>query len=100
MLMPGAWRENDRIRREGSANLVDAAMAAGRHGSSRNRSHPSTPDQGDRWIDEAPPGAPGPLQPDRAGRRGVGQRFTDRGGAGVVLRFAAFYGPDAGSWPT
>jgi hypothetical protein len=29
MLLPGAWRENDRIRREASAHLVDAAPAAG-----------------------------------------------------------------------
>ena len=29
MLLPGAWRENDRVRREGSAALVDAALAAG-----------------------------------------------------------------------
>src|SRR5262245_7790023 len=29
MFLPGGWRENDRIRREGSANLVDAALASG-----------------------------------------------------------------------
>jgi nucleoside-diphosphate-sugar epimerase len=29
MFLPGAWRENDRVRREGSANLVDAAIATG-----------------------------------------------------------------------
>src|SRR5262245_1462823 len=29
MLLPWAWRENDRIRRDGSAALVDAALAAG-----------------------------------------------------------------------
>jgi hypothetical protein len=29
MLLPGAWWENDRIRREGSANLVDAALWGG-----------------------------------------------------------------------
>src|SRR5690242_18239843 len=27
--LPGAWRENDRIRREGSATVVAAALAAG-----------------------------------------------------------------------
>jgi 2-alkyl-3-oxoalkanoate reductase len=27
MLLPGAWRENDRLRRSASANLVDAALA-------------------------------------------------------------------------
>jgi nucleoside-diphosphate-sugar epimerase len=29
MLLPWAWRENDRVRREGSAALVQAALAAG-----------------------------------------------------------------------
>src|SRR4029450_4843587 len=29
MLLPGAWAENDRIRRIASANLVDAAIAGG-----------------------------------------------------------------------
>ena len=28
MLLPGAWRENDRVRRDGSANLARAAIAA------------------------------------------------------------------------
>jgi hypothetical protein len=29
ILLPWAWRENDRLRRVGSATLVDAALAAG-----------------------------------------------------------------------
>jgi nucleoside-diphosphate-sugar epimerase len=29
MLLPWAWRENDRLRRDGSANLVDVALAVG-----------------------------------------------------------------------
>src|SRR5262245_55877203 len=29
LLLPGAWSENDRVRKTGSSNLVDAALAAG-----------------------------------------------------------------------
>jgi uncharacterized protein YbjT (DUF2867 family) len=29
LLLPGAWSENERIRREGSAAVVDAALEAG-----------------------------------------------------------------------
>ena len=29
IFLPGAWRENDRVRRIGAANLADAAIAAG-----------------------------------------------------------------------
>jgi nucleoside-diphosphate-sugar epimerase len=48
MLLPGAWRENDRLRRDA---VVDAESAS--------------------------------------------QSFARAGGVGIVLRFAAFYGPDA-----
>lgn len=29
MFLPGAWRENDRIRKDGSRILADAAIACG-----------------------------------------------------------------------
>ena len=97
MFLPGAWRENDRIRRIGSANLVDAALAAGATRFIQESFAPIYPDSGDAWIDESVP-----LRPVRYNRTIIdaeasARRFTDRGGgAGIVLRFAAFYGPDAG----
>lgn len=95
MLIRGAWRLNDRIRRDGVANLVDAALARG-IGTLVQESFALTyPDRGDQWIDESTP-----LEPARYNQtvldaeRSV-ERFSGNGRTGVVLRFAAFYGPDA-----
>ncbi len=97
MFIPGAWRENDRLRRAASANLVDAALCAHVTRFIQESFAPIYPDSGDAWIDESVP-----LRPVRYNRtildaEASALRFTDSGrGAGVVLRFAAFYGPDAG----
>ena len=95
MLLPGAWRENDRIRREGSAVLVDAAIQAGVGRFIQESFAPAYPARGDAWIDETTP-----IEPVRYNRT-IGdaersaERFGATGGAGVVLRFASFYGPDS-----
>jgi nucleoside-diphosphate-sugar epimerase len=96
MFLPGAWRANDRIRSEASAILVDAAIAAGTERFIQESFAPIYPDCGDEWIDERTP-----IRPARYNRTVVdaersAERFTQRGGSGVVLRFAAFYGPDSG----
>lgn len=95
MLFRRSWRENDRIRTEGVANLVDAALACGVPTFIQESFAPTYPDRGDEWIDERTP-----LQPSDYNRTVVDAersvaRFNDRGGRGVILRFAAFYGPDA-----
>jgi 2-alkyl-3-oxoalkanoate reductase len=95
VFVPGAWRENDRIRRVASAHLVDAALATGATRFIQESFAPTYPDNGDAWIDESVP-----LDPVRYNRtvldaEASARRFTERGGVGVVLRFAAFYGPDA-----
>jgi nucleoside-diphosphate-sugar epimerase len=95
MMLPGAWRENDRIRRIGSRNLAEAARAGGAMRFVQESFAPIYADGGERWVDE--------LHPIRVARynRSVGDAehsaawFTEKGGTGVVLRFAAFYGPDA-----
>jgi nucleoside-diphosphate-sugar epimerase len=95
MFLPGAWRQNDRVRRLGSANLVNAAIAAGARRFIQESFAPAYPDRGEDWIGEETP-----IQPVRYNRtiadaeRSAG-RFTTSGGIGIVLRFAAFYGPDA-----
>ena len=58
MLLPGAWRENDRIRRQASAILADAAMAGGASRFIQESFAPMYPDCGDEWIDEAVPPRP------------------------------------------
>lgn len=95
MALPGAWRENDQIRREGSAAMVDAALQVGVGRFIQESFAPVYPDRGDAWIEETTP-----IEPARYNRT-VGDaersaaRFGAAGGAGVVLRFAAFYGPDS-----
>jgi 2-alkyl-3-oxoalkanoate reductase len=88
MFMRSAWRENDRIRTEASAILRDAASVAGVSRFVQESFYGIYADGGDRWIDEQSPIAPvaynrSVLESERAAERGV------------VLRFAAFYGPDS-----
>lgn len=98
MLLPGAWRENDRVRREGSDALVTAALAAGVPRFVQESFAPIYADGGERWLDER--------APVRAARYNLTTLDAERavarfaagaaaGGAGVVLRFGGFYGPDA-----
>jgi nucleoside-diphosphate-sugar epimerase len=94
-LLPGAWKENDRIRRITSGLVVDAALVHGVRRVIQESFAPIYADQGDAWITED-----SPMQPTRYNRtvldaeRAV-ERFSRGGGAGLVLRFAGFYGPDS-----
>src|ERR671920_1145347 len=95
MLFRRAWRENDRIRKVASNNLVDAALCGGAKLFVQESFAPAYPDGGDLWIDETRPLAPAAYNVSVLDAEAAAQRFTDAGGRGVVLRFAAFYGPDA-----
>ena len=99
MMLPGAWRENDRIRREASAILVEAAMAGGVPRLIQESFAPMYPDCGDEWIDEAVPPRPVRYNRSTLDAELSAARFTHAGGVGVVLRFAGFYGPDASHVP-
>lgn len=95
MLLPGAWRENDRLRKIASARLVDTALALDIPRFVQESFAPAYADHGDAWIGEDEP-----LAPARQARTVVDAersvaRFIAAGRAGVVLRFAAFYGPDS-----
>ena len=94
MLLPWAWRENDRVRREGSAALVQAALAAGISRFIQESFAPVYEDGGARWIDEEWPQRPAPYNRTVIDAERSAARFTSAGGVGVVLRFAGFYGPD------
>jgi nucleoside-diphosphate-sugar epimerase len=95
MVFRSAWRLNDRIRKEGAANLAHAALHAGARVLVQESFALTYPDEGDAWIDEDTG-----LRPEAYNRtvldaeRAVA-RFSVQGGRGVALRFAAFYGPDA-----
>src|SRR5262245_59947061 len=51
MLLRSAWQENDRIRSQGSANLVEAAEQCGTGRIIQESFAPVYPDLGDRWIE-------------------------------------------------
>jgi NAD dependent epimerase/dehydratase family enzyme len=95
MLFRSAWRENDRIRKVASNNLVDAALSAGAKVFVQESFALAYPDGGKRWIDETAPLAPAAYNRTIIDAEAAAQRFTDAGGRGLVLRFAAFYGADA-----
>jgi nucleoside-diphosphate-sugar epimerase len=91
-----AWLENDRIRRDGSANLVDAAIANSVSRYVQESFAPLYVDQGDRWITEDGERADGPFTPAVDAAEANTARFTEQGGVGVVLRFAMFLAPESG----
>jgi nucleoside-diphosphate-sugar epimerase len=95
MMLPGSWKENDRVRREGSAILAAEASSARVRIFIQESFAPMYEAAGDHWIDET-----WPIRPARYNRSTVDAersagRFTEGGGSGIVLRFAGFYGPDA-----
>ena len=95
MLLRSSWKENDAVRTRGSSNLVDAALAGGVKRFIQESFAPVYPDCGDRWIDEAVALRPVRYTCSILDAEASAARFTKSGGAGVVLRFAGFYGPDS-----
>lgn len=95
LFFPGAWRENDRVRREGVANLVGAAAAARATRFIQESFAPIYPDRGDKWIDESTPLSPVKYNRSVVDAEATVMRFAGHDRTAVVLRFAGFYGPDA-----
>lgn len=94
-LLPGAWRENDRLRRITSSLLVNAAIAKSVARVIQESFAPVYAGQGDAWITEE-----SPIQPVRYNRTVIdaeqaAERFARSGGTGIVMRFGGFYGPDS-----
>lgn len=95
IFLPGAWHENERIRRIASANLAEAAKVSGVPRFIQESFAPVYPDRGDEWVEEDTP-----LHPVRYNRsildaEAAMTRFAAGGGVGVTLRFAFFYGADS-----
>ncbi|HEY7058387.1 MAG TPA: NAD(P)-dependent oxidoreductase [Vicinamibacterales bacterium] len=95
MFLPGAWRENDRIRGIASGVIVDACVAAGVPRFIQESFAPVYPDCGDRWIDETVPIKTVRYNRTIVDAEAAADRFHRSGGTGIVLRFGAFYGPDS-----
>ena len=90
---PGAWDENDRLRREASAVIARAAQAAGARRLIQESLAFLYADGGDDWLDEsAPVHAAGPTETALVAEEHAQQLFE---GETVVLRFGLFIGPDS-----
>ncbi len=95
MMLPGAFRENDRIRKEGSAIVARAAAEAGVQRLIQESFAPVYADGGDRWLDESAPQRPVRYNRTVLDAERSAREFGSPGGEWVVLRFAWFYGPDS-----
>lgn len=91
-----AWDENERIRREVSTNLVDAAIAAGATVFVQESLAFLYGEHGDAWLDAASTEWASSLFTEAmaAAEENVA-RFRAQGGRGIVLRFGRFYAFDS-----
>lgn len=95
MMLPGGWRDNDRIRREVSANLAGAAVRKGISRFVQESYAPAYPDRGDEWITESTALEPAAFNRTLLAAEAAADRVRSSGAAAVTLRFASFYGDDA-----
>ena len=93
MATPGAWDENDRVRREASAVIAGAAQAAGARRLVQESLAFVYADGGDAWLDEdAPLAATGTTATALIAEANAAELFA---GDTIVLRFGLFVGPDS-----
>ena len=93
--LPGAWKENERIRREVSRHLVDAASATGAPRVVQEALAFIYVDAGGAWVDEDAPVDGGSFNQGVHEAEAQVARFRDAGGDGVVLRFGLFHGAES-----
>jgi nucleoside-diphosphate-sugar epimerase len=93
MAAPGAWEENDRLRRDASAAIARAAHAAGAQRLIQESLAFVYADGGDAWLDEDAPIAGGrSVDTALVAERNAAELFP---GTTIVLRFGLFVGPDS-----
>jgi len=90
-----AWHENDRIRREGARNIADAAAGAGARLLIQESFAYAYPDRADKWIDEAVGLEPASYCKTILNAEASARAFARGDSRAIILRFSAFYGPDA-----
>jgi nucleoside-diphosphate-sugar epimerase len=95
MMLPGAFHENDRIRKDSSAIIAEAAAEAGVGRLIQESFAPVYDDGGDRWLEESAPQRPVRYNRTVLDAERSAKDFGRSGGDWVVLRFAWFYGPDS-----
>lgn len=93
--VPGAWRANSRVRRLVPATLAGAALAAGAARFIQESFAPIYADAGEDWIAEDAPVRVARYNRTVLDAEAAAARLTREGGAGIVLRFAYFYGADS-----
>ena len=98
MRWKGSWKENDRLRREATRNLVDAALATKAQAFVMESITFVYANGGDSWLTEDAPInlVWGPLESAVDAEKET-KRFGEGGGRAVVLRFGLFYSPSAAS---
>lgn len=98
MRWKGAWRENDRLRRDATRNLVGGALAAKAQAFVMESITFIYADGGETWLSEDAPVnlAWSPLESAVDAEKET-SRFGQSGGRAVVLRFGLFYAPYAAS---
>ena len=93
MATPGAWDENDRLRRDASAAVALAAHAAGAGRLVQESLAFAYADGGDAWLDEnAPLVGGGTTTTVLDAEANAAELFA---GDTVILRFGLFIGPDS-----
>lgn len=95
-----AWEGNDRLRRDASRVLAEAAIHAGARFVQESFA-PTYADHGSAWITENQQLDPVAQTRSVPEAEASAELVTSKGGAGVVLRFGMFYGagsPDTRSW--
>lgn len=93
MFLPGAWKEMDHVRRDGSAILADAAIAVGAKRFVQESFALIYPDCGDRWITENTPPQAARYNRSVLDAEASAARVGAAGATAVALRFALLYGP-------
>lgn len=96
MVLPWAWRDNDRLRGKASHVLARAAAEVGAAFVQESFA-PTYADGGDDWITEDQPLAPVAQTRTVADAEAAARSVRTAGGRAVVLRFGIFYGPGAAS---
>jgi nucleoside-diphosphate-sugar epimerase len=92
--LPGSWREHDRLRTTGVANVVEAARRAGVRRVVQESVSFVYADHGDDWITEQDPIEITPsTEPSCVGESHV-QDYACDSRVGVVLRFGSILGDD------
>jgi nucleoside-diphosphate-sugar epimerase len=92
---PSAWEDNDRIRRDGSRNLVDAALATDASRYLQESIAFVYADGGERFLGESAEIAAAGVTSAALVAEAEADRFAEHGGAAVALRFGQFYGFDS-----